>query len=120
MGFFFFFQAEDGIRDVAVTGVKTCALPIFKHRAGHDRIVSYREFQGYNVGARTRAEQEIARLEFLEELGLARCVGDRSWELSPEHETELRKRQREHDIIKSRSRERQREHGLDRDPEIER
>ena len=28
MGVFFFFQAEDGIRDVAVTGVQTCALPI--------------------------------------------------------------------------------------------
>src|SRR2546429_2303965 len=26
--YFFFFQAEDGIRDVAVTGVQTCALPI--------------------------------------------------------------------------------------------
>src|SRR3989449_9425796 len=32
--YFFFFQAEDGIRDVAVTGVQTCALPI-SHRA-HD------------------------------------------------------------------------------------
>src|SRR2546429_289378 len=29
---FFFFQAEDGIRDVAVTGVQTCALPILMHR----------------------------------------------------------------------------------------
>src|SRR2546430_4742456 len=27
--FFFFFQAEDGIRDLTVTGVQTCALPIF-------------------------------------------------------------------------------------------
>src|SRR5439155_17341096 len=27
--FFFFFQAEDGIRDGHVTGVQTCALPIF-------------------------------------------------------------------------------------------
>src|SRR6476661_9323181 len=27
--FFFFFQAEDGIRDSSVTGVQTCALPIF-------------------------------------------------------------------------------------------
>src|SRR2546425_2185094 len=27
--FFFFFQAEDGIRDKLVTGVQTCALPIF-------------------------------------------------------------------------------------------
>src|SRR2546430_7873271 len=28
MMFFFFFQAEDGIRDLTVTGVQTCALPI--------------------------------------------------------------------------------------------
>src|SRR2546421_748869 len=28
MWFFFFFQAEDGIRDLIVTGVQTCALPI--------------------------------------------------------------------------------------------
>ena len=27
-GLFFFFQAEDGIRDDLVTGVQTCALPI--------------------------------------------------------------------------------------------
>src|SRR5687767_15232938 len=27
---FFFFQAEDGIRDKLVTGVQTCALPIFR------------------------------------------------------------------------------------------
>src|SRR2546425_12582776 len=29
MTFFFFFQAEDGIRDKLVTGVQTCALPIY-------------------------------------------------------------------------------------------
>src|SRR5215217_7721570 len=29
----FFFQAEDGIRDIGVTGVQTCALPIFAHAA---------------------------------------------------------------------------------------
>src|SRR2546430_10520024 len=29
---FFFFQAEDGIRDLTVTGVQTCALPIFAFR----------------------------------------------------------------------------------------
>src|SRR5256886_7823424 len=28
--FFFFFQAEDGIRDLTVTGVQTCALPILR------------------------------------------------------------------------------------------
>src|SRR6266498_4392524 len=31
---FFFFQAEDGIRDADVTGVQTCALPIFPGRVG--------------------------------------------------------------------------------------
>src|SRR5256885_12687731 len=30
---YFFFQAEDGIRDYKVTGVQTCALPIFPRRA---------------------------------------------------------------------------------------
>src|SRR2546421_5010092 len=30
--FFFFFQAEDGIRDLIVTGVQTCALPISRRR----------------------------------------------------------------------------------------
>src|SRR5688500_20203401 len=30
LGWLFFFQAEDGIRDYKVTGVQTCALPIFR------------------------------------------------------------------------------------------
>src|SRR3712207_8681613 len=34
--FFFFFQAEDGIRDIGVTGVQTCALPIFGLGLGRD------------------------------------------------------------------------------------
>ena len=29
-GLFFFFQAKDGIRDIGVTGVQTCALPIWR------------------------------------------------------------------------------------------
>src|SRR2546427_3936681 len=32
--FFFFFQAEDGIRDLTVTGVQTCALPISPFKPG--------------------------------------------------------------------------------------
>src|SRR5438105_5558888 len=32
---FFFFQAEDGIRDPLVTGVQTCALPISPPRGRH-------------------------------------------------------------------------------------
>src|SRR5256885_16896235 len=34
MSLFFFFQAEDGIRDYKVTGVQTCALPIGVMRYG--------------------------------------------------------------------------------------
>src|SRR5689334_24027797 len=38
--FFFFFQAEDGIRDGTVTGVQTCALPIFLVTpAGHEQYL---------------------------------------------------------------------------------
>src|SRR3712207_6896458 len=37
--FFFFFQAEDGIRDIGVTGVQTCALPILAARAGTDGVI---------------------------------------------------------------------------------
>src|SRR2546430_13420036 len=54
--FFFFFQAEDGIRDLTVTGVQTCALPIslvdgaderatvdrVAHREPHLRVVEGR------------------------------------------------------------------------------
>src|SRR3712207_8942031 len=35
---FFFFQAEDGIRDIGVTGVQTCALPIFAISQSLDRL----------------------------------------------------------------------------------
>ena len=39
---FFFFQAEDGIRDIGVTGVQTCALPIlYKNIAPHDAPSSF-------------------------------------------------------------------------------
>src|SRR3712207_3299331 len=36
--YFFFFQAEDGIRDIGVTGVQTCALPIFETREWLDSL----------------------------------------------------------------------------------
>src|SRR2546421_12681614 len=37
---FFFFQAEDGIRDLIVTGVQTCALPISVHRWLNDGFIA--------------------------------------------------------------------------------
>src|SRR5271166_169217 len=42
--FFFFFQAEDGIRDGHVTGVQTCALPISRpHSRGRPSAYSARQ-----------------------------------------------------------------------------
>src|SRR2546430_5591056 len=38
-GFLFFFQAEDGIRDLTVTGVQTCALPIFPSTTGAAKAI---------------------------------------------------------------------------------
>src|SRR3712207_7111060 len=49
-GFFFFFQAEDGIRDIGVTGVQTCALPIF-----HPRRDGARALYALPVGRAPRA-----------------------------------------------------------------
>src|SRR2546426_10810951 len=44
---YFFFQAEDGIRDYKVTGVQTCALPIWGQRAPSSRWAD-----GYGSGGR--------------------------------------------------------------------
>src|SRR6266498_4559611 len=52
--FFFFFQAEDGIRDADVTGVQTCALPILSRsdldRAGPGEIVAIAGLGDVTVG----------------------------------------------------------------------
>src|SRR5690554_8217841 len=45
----FFFQAEDGIRDADVTGVQTCALPIYRH--GHHQA---------HVGHHVHREHDLA------------------------------------------------------------
>ena len=41
----FFFQAEDGIRDVAVTGVQTCALPIYLASKSAGKTASSNNFR---------------------------------------------------------------------------
>src|SRR5690349_22036166 len=44
--FFFFFQAEDGIRDLYVTGVQTCALPISGFGSMGGAVRARTDFQG--------------------------------------------------------------------------
>src|SRR5215467_5060687 len=57
MSFFFFFQAEDGIRDYKVTGVQTCALPI----SGGWRYQAHLMILGMGwVGPATAATRAIA------------------------------------------------------------
>src|SRR5215203_7210957 len=63
--FFFFFQAEDGIRDIGVTGVQTCALPILR-RAG-DRLGQL----GLADASRPLDQHGLA--EALREVGDQRC-----------------------------------------------
>src|SRR2546430_12238427 len=55
-GMFFFFQAEDGIRDLTVTGVQTCALPI-SLREQSPQQVGNSERDEKSVGHELRAEQ---------------------------------------------------------------
>src|SRR5688500_19801397 len=47
--FFFFFQAEDGIRDYKVTGVQTCALPISCSSSSGNRSVQPASIEGRNL-----------------------------------------------------------------------
>src|SRR5687768_9350515 len=59
-----FFQAEDGIRDVAVTGVQTCALPISRCRSLRARPRRH---------AVLRATAEVSRLRSAGAVWWARC-----------------------------------------------
>src|SRR5438552_10743068 len=62
--FFFFFQAEDGIRDDLVTGVQTCALPIFLVRSvrRQPRVPRPRVRRRYGGVARRRRGPFVLRL----------------------------------------------------------
>src|SRR2546421_8642752 len=44
---FFFFQAEDGIRDLIVTGVQTCALPIFSGDSHGSQFARTSNYAGF-------------------------------------------------------------------------
>src|SRR2546429_5362918 len=60
--YFFFFEEEDGIRDVAVTGVQTCALPILALEAALVKRAEHRAsfaalFDVYFASRRTAAPQ---------------------------------------------------------------
>src|SRR5438034_7414454 len=53
ISFFFFFQAEDGIRDHCVTGVQTCALPILAPLSGMPGTVTALTVAGRGLAGAT-------------------------------------------------------------------
>src|SRR3989442_2965417 len=83
---FFFFQAEDGIRDADVTGVQTCALPIWSARAARserrvgdhlradlrDREAAPQETRRVSGSAQARGDQR-ARVRGLRRLQIGRA-----------------------------------------------
>src|SRR5256885_13079514 len=64
--YFFFFQAEDGIRDYKVTGVQTCALPIslrdLKGRASQQALKA--DFEAYLDGFSPSVQEILDNFEF--------------------------------------------------------
>src|SRR2546422_5431203 len=78
MPVFFFFQAEDGIRDVAVTGVQTCALPIFPQTL--EELKSGKDQEGKEIGFSLGATKDPWNNEYIYEVDSsgrphARCLG---------------------------------------------
>jgi type IV secretory pathway VirD2 relaxase len=81
---------------------------VLQHKQDSDRIIAYQGTPWTQEG-KDRMRQEVERLIFLEKLGLARAVGESTWQLTPDHQSKLREMQRDHDIIKRLAREHQRD-----------
>src|SRR2546430_5976385 len=83
VSFVFFFQAEDGIRDLTVTGVQTCALPIFisgerRYRAAG--LAGLDEIPAIELDANDQETLEIALVENIQRKDLTpfeEAEGDR-------------------------------------------
>src|SRR2546430_5457767 len=81
MPLFFFFQAEDGIRDLTVTGVQTCALPICCVQpisCGTRRARAVAEAHGAELDGREQLEPRRAADELGEILRMSQVAADRA------------------------------------------
>src|SRR3712207_7922360 len=62
--YIFFFQAEDGIRDIGVTGVQTCALPIYIF-PGERNSSGFSNLSRENIMSMKGVARTTSNLEFL-------------------------------------------------------
>src|SRR5437763_9251092 len=85
---FFFFQAEDGIRDTSVTGVQTCALPIL--RGFYQASPSPRYLFGDGSGSWPAFHEPRRPQACKRGLGATGAGGDRPWSL-PQARSEERR-----------------------------
>src|SRR6266850_3484465 len=72
--FFFFFQAEDGIRDYKVTGVQTCALPILDQETA-DNAARSAEVLFDAVRARRLPRQILTKKAFENAIAVVMAIG---------------------------------------------
>src|SRR5438552_11621802 len=79
--FFFFFQAEDGIRDDLVTGVQTCALPIWRMNTAGSQNITVRSQGCDTLSPRSQKRARYrAVVEMKPPASLSRSSADRSEE----------------------------------------
>src|SRR5216683_6878374 len=80
MFFFFFFQAEDGIRDLIVTGVQTCALPILMAE-GADILMVKPAITSLDLLARARPRFDLplAAYQVSGEAAMLEAAAERDW-----------------------------------------
>ena len=71
--FFFFFQAEDGIRDVAVTGVQTCALPICGNMQILTATENRRKWATVDPEVKANIQKSLEEERLRHEIGRASC-----------------------------------------------
>src|SRR5690606_41125592 len=83
---FFFFQAEDGIRDFHVTGVQTCALPIDVQLAVIELLVRQLRDAHARIGRILNAERELSPLDLMRWPGV---IGEQEPEQGPLHAAAL-------------------------------
>src|SRR5438067_9521309 len=86
--FFFFFQAEDGIRDRNVTGVQTCALPILGS-GGREDALAWRLRQSPSCGKLIAAPGNPGIARWADCVGVDPCNADAVVKLARGHGVDL-------------------------------